>query len=246
MKAARPLAVIFFKTEATNEPVREWLRALSQDARKTIGEDILTVQYAWPVGKPLVDHLGEGIWEIRSRLKDAIARTLFTVVDQWTRKSSCCMALLRNHRNHQKGNSTWPGREEESIWNHENKNTQRKRLSRLSSQGRNSGRSRSPRTQAGYCLATRIIAQGPIDQQIRLGRPYANQPSSRRPAIGCVQPIRHAFHPRESRPGPQSKTQGRACRSVGPINISAKIPACPSNPFLLQFLSQPETPWARV
>lgn len=47
-----------------------------------IGEDILTVQYAWPLGKPLVDHLGDGIWEIRSRLKATIARTLFIVVDQ--------------------------------------------------------------------------------------------------------------------------------------------------------------------
>jgi phage-related protein len=82
MKVERPLAVIFFQTEAGNEPVREWLKALSKEARKTIGEDILTVQYAWPVGKPLVDHLGEGIWEIRSRLKDTIVRTLFTVIDQ--------------------------------------------------------------------------------------------------------------------------------------------------------------------
>ncbi len=36
---------------------------------QTIGEDILTVQYAWPVGKPLVDNLGDGVWEIRSSLE---------------------------------------------------------------------------------------------------------------------------------------------------------------------------------
>jgi phage-related protein len=82
MKAERPLAVFFFQTEAGNEPVRDWLKGLSKEARKIIGADILTVQHAWPVGKPLVGHLGDGIWEIRSRLKDTIARTLFMEIDQ--------------------------------------------------------------------------------------------------------------------------------------------------------------------
>lgn len=82
MNSQRPLAVVFFRTEAGNEPVREWLKELPKEDRKTIGEDILTVQYGWPVGKPLVDHLGEGIWEIRSRLGNRIARTLFIEADQ--------------------------------------------------------------------------------------------------------------------------------------------------------------------
>jgi phage-related protein len=82
MKADRPLKVVFFKTDAGNEPVREWLKALSKDDCKVIGTDILTVQYAWPVGKPLVDNLGDGIWEVRSRLDNRIARTLFALVDQ--------------------------------------------------------------------------------------------------------------------------------------------------------------------
>lgn len=73
---------MFFKTETGNEPVREWLKELPKEDRKAIGEDILTVQFAWPVGKPLVDSLGNGIWEIRSKLKDRIARTLFIVVDE--------------------------------------------------------------------------------------------------------------------------------------------------------------------
>lgn len=82
MKAERPLAVVFFKTDMGNEPVREWLKALSKDECKVIGTDILTVQYAWPVGKPLVDNLGDSIWEVRSRLDSRIARTLFVMVDQ--------------------------------------------------------------------------------------------------------------------------------------------------------------------
>ena len=82
MKAGRPLNTVFFATRAGHEPVREWLRDLSKADKRILGRDILSVQYAWPVGKPLVDHLGDGLWEIRSRLGDRIARTLFAVVDQ--------------------------------------------------------------------------------------------------------------------------------------------------------------------
>jgi phage-related protein len=82
MKAERPLKVVFFKTDTGNEPVREWLKELSKEDCKVIGADILTVQYVWPAGKPLVDHLGDGLWEVRSRLDNRIARTLFVVVDQ--------------------------------------------------------------------------------------------------------------------------------------------------------------------
>jgi phage-related protein len=82
MNAERPLNVVFYQTGTGHEPVREWLKGLPKEERKMIGADILSVQYAWPVGKPLVDNLGEGIWEIRSRLANRIARTLFAVVDE--------------------------------------------------------------------------------------------------------------------------------------------------------------------
>jgi phage-related protein len=75
----RPLAVVFFRTETGAEPVRDWLRSLEKDERRAIGEDILTVQYAWPLGRPLVGYLGSQIWEVRSRLRNRIARTLFIV-----------------------------------------------------------------------------------------------------------------------------------------------------------------------
>lgn len=67
----------FFRTETGKEPVREWLLSLSKQDRKTIGEDVLKVQYCWPIGKPLVDGLGNGLWEVRSRLDDRIARVIF-------------------------------------------------------------------------------------------------------------------------------------------------------------------------
>jgi phage-related protein len=75
----RRLPAVFFRTESGREPVREWLKDLPKDERKMIGEDIMTVQFRWPLGMPLVDHLGSGIWEIRSRLANRIARTLFFV-----------------------------------------------------------------------------------------------------------------------------------------------------------------------
>ena len=74
------LAVCFFQTDAGGEPVRDWLKALSAQDRKTIGEDIKTVQFGWPLGMPLVRKLAKDLWEIRIHLADRIARVLFTVV----------------------------------------------------------------------------------------------------------------------------------------------------------------------
>ena len=72
--------VVFYRTEAGNEPVREWLKSLRREDRKVIGEDIKTVQFGWPLGMPLVRKVDTALWEVRSHLKDGIARMLFTVV----------------------------------------------------------------------------------------------------------------------------------------------------------------------
>jgi phage-related protein len=77
----RPLAVVFFRTDTGAEPVRDWLLEMPKADRQQIGEDILTVQYAWPIGKPLVDSLGGGLWEVRTRLTQRIARTRFIIVN---------------------------------------------------------------------------------------------------------------------------------------------------------------------
>jgi phage-related protein len=73
------LIVIFYKSESGNEPVREWLKNLPRSDRKIIGEDIKTVQLGWPLGMPLVRKLDVGLWEVRSKLDNRIARVLFTV-----------------------------------------------------------------------------------------------------------------------------------------------------------------------
>ncbi len=75
------LQVVFYLTAAGNEPVREWLKALPTHDRKIIGDDLKTAQYGWPLGMPLIGKLEPGLWEVRSRLGDRIARVLFTVED---------------------------------------------------------------------------------------------------------------------------------------------------------------------
>ncbi len=58
----------------------EWLRSLPAEDRRAIGTDLATVQFGWPVGMPLCRSLGEGLWEVRSRLPSRrIARLLFFV-----------------------------------------------------------------------------------------------------------------------------------------------------------------------
>ena len=64
--------------------MRAWLKDLPKEERRIIGEDIMTVQFRWPLGMPLVDNLGSGLWEIRSKLPTRIARVLFFVRDgEW-------------------------------------------------------------------------------------------------------------------------------------------------------------------
>ncbi len=74
------LTVIFYRTEAGNEPVREWLKSLKREDRRTIGEDIKTAQFGWPLGMPLIHKLEPGLWKVRSNLRQEIARVLLTVM----------------------------------------------------------------------------------------------------------------------------------------------------------------------
>ena len=73
------LQVVFYKSAAGNEPVREWLKKLDKEDRRVIGGDIKTVQLGWPLGMPIVRKLEKRLWEIRIQLDSRIARILFTV-----------------------------------------------------------------------------------------------------------------------------------------------------------------------
>jgi phage-related protein len=73
------LSVRFFRTSSGAEPVRKWLKELTDDQKKAIGEDIKTAQYGWPVGMPLIRKLDMNLWEVRTRMPEGIARVIFTV-----------------------------------------------------------------------------------------------------------------------------------------------------------------------
>lgn len=77
-RQGKRVPAIFYRTEAGGEPVRDWLKGLSSDDRKRIGEDIKTVEFGWPIGMPVSKPLGGGVYEVRSSLaQNRIARVLF-------------------------------------------------------------------------------------------------------------------------------------------------------------------------
>ena len=78
-----PLEVYFYKTDSGNEPVKEWLKSLPREDMRTIGFDIKTVQFGYPIGMPLtrVLHGTKGLEEVRSNISNGIARVIFYVED---------------------------------------------------------------------------------------------------------------------------------------------------------------------
>jgi len=77
-KRLKKLVAEFYRSSSGKEPVRDWLQSLPREDRKTLGKDIATVEYQWPVGLPLCRSLKGGIWEVRSNLGGRrIARVLF-------------------------------------------------------------------------------------------------------------------------------------------------------------------------
>ena len=80
MEIEKKLQVEFFKTEQKNEPVRDFLKALSLEDKKSVGADIMAVEMLWPIGYPTIRKLDADLWEVRSSISDKrICRVLFTV-----------------------------------------------------------------------------------------------------------------------------------------------------------------------
>lgn len=72
------IELVFYRTDAGNVPVREWLLGLPEDHRREIGQDLQRVQFRWPVGMPLVRPMGKGLFEVRTPLPDGTtARVMF-------------------------------------------------------------------------------------------------------------------------------------------------------------------------
>jgi len=53
---------------------------LDAELRKEIGADIKSVQWRWPLSKPLVDSFGEGLYEVRTSHDKNIYRVLFCIL----------------------------------------------------------------------------------------------------------------------------------------------------------------------
>jgi phage-related protein len=79
VKSLPRLSVRFFRETTGAEPVRDWLKRLPREEKRDIGADINTVQFGWPIGMPIVDHVDGDIWEVRTRLATRIARVLFAI-----------------------------------------------------------------------------------------------------------------------------------------------------------------------
>lgn len=71
---------IFYRTEAGSEPVRSWLRAMEASDRRSVGEDIKTVEFGWPIGMPTCRPLGGGLHEVRTSLPgNRVVRVFFYI-----------------------------------------------------------------------------------------------------------------------------------------------------------------------
>jgi phage-related protein len=76
---------VFYRTEAGREPVREWLRAMDQEDRRQIGEDLKAVELGWPLGMPLCRSLGDGLHEARTSLSAGRIVRVFFYIDRHQR-----------------------------------------------------------------------------------------------------------------------------------------------------------------
>ncbi|MBL8548467.1 MAG: type II toxin-antitoxin system RelE/ParE family toxin [Hyphomonadaceae bacterium] len=83
---ARPpkiLPAMFYQSAGGGEPVRDWLKGMEQADRRAIGSDIATVECGWPVGMPTCRSLGDGLWEVRTKLAQGrIARVIFVIFEE--------------------------------------------------------------------------------------------------------------------------------------------------------------------
>ena len=80
MNKAPEMPVRFYCTDAGGAPVLDWLRSLDKDDRRAIGLDLIRVQFGWPIGRPLVRSLKDGLGEVRSALPShRIARLILVL-----------------------------------------------------------------------------------------------------------------------------------------------------------------------
>lgn len=102
------IPLVFWRSSAGGEPVREWLNSLPREDKRTVGRDMAKVQFGWPVGPPLCRPLSGGLWEVRSSLPskrearvffafhDGVLVALHAIVKKAQRTPAEDLALVRN------------------------------------------------------------------------------------------------------------------------------------------------------
>lgn len=77
------LQAAFFVTDTGRRPVRDWLMELTPQDRKSLGEDIATLEFSWPIGRPKCSPIQgvKGLYEVRSSISSGrIARVFFVLI----------------------------------------------------------------------------------------------------------------------------------------------------------------------
>ena len=77
LQPPQKVLLVFFRTRAGVEPVRDWLKEMGDLDRRAIGRDLMRAQWRWPAGMPLCRPMGKGLWEVRTDLtRNRTARVL--------------------------------------------------------------------------------------------------------------------------------------------------------------------------
>jgi hypothetical protein len=87
----KQLPAAFYQTANGAEPVRDWLKRLSDDDRDIIGYDISVLEFGWPIGMPLCRPLAEacGKSEVPFQVTAAPGSFSAYLVASW-----CCFMAL--------------------------------------------------------------------------------------------------------------------------------------------------------
>lgn len=81
---------LFYETASGNEIVLDFIRQLSAEEKKVVGEDLKTVQIGFPMGLPLCRPLGDGLYEIRSSLP---SKREFRLIFFFDRARQCLLVV---------------------------------------------------------------------------------------------------------------------------------------------------------
>jgi phage-related protein len=90
--------VVFYQTRSGNRVVLDFIRQLSDEEKKVVGEDLKAVQLGFPMGLPLCRPLGDGLYEMRSSLPSKREFRLIFFFDRTRRRLAVMHAMIKKTR----------------------------------------------------------------------------------------------------------------------------------------------------